>query len=114
METRRFRTSPDGMVRIERWTANEKRFSTQAATSVTLALRLLNYPGWRVQVDGVSAQAGADPETAQVLIALPAGAHRVEVQFSSTWDRIAGAMISAIFALLLVTYIFFTCARRKS
>jgi hypothetical protein len=114
VETRRFRTSPDGMVRIERWTANEKRFSTQAATSVTLALRLLNYPGWRVQVDGVSAQAGADPETAQVLIALPAGAHRVEVQFSSTWDRIAGAMISAIFALLLVTYIFFTCARRKS
>jgi len=114
VETRSFGPAADGTVRIERWTANEKRFSTQAAAPVTLALRLLDYPGWRVQVDGISAQPGAAPETAQMLIALPAGAHRIELQFNSTWDRIAGAMISVIFALLLVMYIFFTRAGRKS
>jgi 6-pyruvoyl-tetrahydropterin synthase related domain len=113
VETSRFRPAPDGTVRIERWTADEKRFTSESATPVTIALRLLNYPGWRVQVDGISAQPGAAPETAQMLIALPAGAHQVEVQFTSTWDRIAGAIISAIFAILLAAYMFFTRTPRK-
>jgi hypothetical protein len=65
-------------------------------------------------VDGKSVQPGAAPETAQMLVALPAGAHEVEVEFTSTWDRVAGAIISAIFAILLVAYIFFMRAPRKS
>ena len=114
VETRRFRPAADGAVRIERWTANEKRLTTESTTPVTLALRLLNYPGWRVQVDGQFTQPGAAPETAQMLIALPAGAHPVEVEFTSTWDRIAGAIISAIFAILLAAYVVFTRTPRKS
>ena len=114
METSAFEPAPDGTVRVVRWTANEKRFSTESARPVTLALRLLNYPGWRVQVDGTYAQAGAAPETSQMLVALPAGAHQVEVQFTSTWDRIAGAIISAVFAILLAAYMFFMRAPRKS
>jgi hypothetical protein len=113
LETSAFIPAPGGTVRVERWTANEKRLTTESATSVTLALRLLNYPGWHVQVDGKSAQPNAAPETAQMLVALPAGAHSVEVQFTSTSDRIAGAIISAIFAILLVTYMFFIRAPRK-
>jgi hypothetical protein len=109
-----FRPASDAVLRIERWTANEKRLSTQDVAPSTLALRLLNYPGWRVQVDGISAQTGAAPETAQMLVALPAGAHQVEVQFTSTWDRIAGAIISAIFAILLAAYMFFIRAPRTS
>ena len=93
---------------IERWAANEKRFTTENAVPITLALRLLNYPGWHMQLDGKSAQPGAAPETAQMLVALPAGAHQVQVQFTSTWDRIAGAIISAIFALMLAAYSFLT------
>jgi hypothetical protein len=112
-ETSRFRPAPDGTVRIERWTANEKRLSTQDGAPITLALRLLNYPGWHVQVDGISAQPGAAPETAQMLVALPAGGHQVEMQFTNTWDRIVGAIISVIFAILLAAYIFSTRAPRK-
>jgi hypothetical protein len=104
----------DNSVHIERWTANEKRFAPQEAGPRTLALRLLNYPGWRVQVDGKFISPGAAPETAQTLIALPAGAHQVEVQFTSTWDRVAGVMISAIFAILLVVYMFFIRTSRNS
>jgi hypothetical protein len=112
VNTKAFKPAPNGTVRIERWTADEKRFTSGSATSVTVALRLLNYPGWRVQVDGTSVQVGAAPETAQMLIALPAGAHQIEVQFTSTWDRIAGAIISTIFAILLLAYIFFMRAPR--
>jgi len=114
VETSAFKAAPDGTVRVERWTANEKRLTTASATPVTLALRLLDYPGWRAQVDGKSVQPGAAPETAQMLVALPAGAHEVEVEFTSTWDRITGAIISAIFAILLVAYTFFMRAPRKA
>jgi hypothetical protein len=109
-----FKPVPDSLVRIERWAANEKRFTTQQAAPTTLALRLLNYPGWRAKVDGETISPGAAPETAQMLVALPAGAHQVEVRFTNTWDRVAGGIISAIFAILLAAYIFLTRAPRKS
>ena len=100
----------DGGLHVERWYANEKRFSIESDAPLTLALRLLNYPGWNVQVDGKSIAPGAAPETAQMLVAVPAGTHRLEVTFTRTWDRTAGEIISAIFALLLIVYIFFTRA----
>jgi len=108
-----FKPAPDNIVHIERWTANEKRFATQEAGPTTLALRLLNYPGWIVQVDGKNILPSAAPETAQMLVALPTGAHQVEVQFTSTWDRIAGVIISAILAILLAAYLFLTRTPRK-
>jgi hypothetical protein len=49
-----------------------------------------------------------------MLVALPSGAHQVAVQFTSTWDRVAGAIVSAIFAVLLAAYVFLTRAPRKS
>jgi hypothetical protein len=109
-----FKPAPDASVQVVRWSANEKRFTTQAARPTTLAPRLLNYPGWKVQVDGEDVLPGAAPETAQMLVALSAGAHQVEVQFTSTWDRIAGAIISAIFAILVTAYTFFTRTERTS
>jgi hypothetical protein len=109
-----FKHAPDNTGRIESWTANEKRFATQDAAPTKVTLRLLNYPGWRVQVDGENIAPDAAPETAQVLVALPAGTHQVEVQFTSTWDRIAGAIISAIFAIVLAAYVFFSRAPHKS
>lgn len=109
-----FQPAPGNIVHIESWTANEKRFATQEAGPTALALRLLNYPGWTVQVDGKTISPGAAPETAQMLVALPAGAHQVEVRFTSTWDRITGAIISAIFGILLAAYMFLTRAPRKS
>jgi hypothetical protein len=113
-DTHVFKPAPDGSTQIERWTADDKRFATEDAAPKTFALRLLNYPGWKVQVDGKNISPGAAPETAQSLVALPAGAHRVHVQFTSTWDRIVGAIISAIFFALLVAYLLLTRAPRKS
>ena len=100
----------DAALHVERWSANEKRFSIESDASVTLALRLLNYPGWNVQVDGESIAPGAAPETAQMLVTVPAGAHQVDVTFTRTWDRAAGEIISAVFAILLIVYMFFTRA----
>jgi hypothetical protein len=112
-ETHLFKPAPENPVQVERWTANEKRFAAHEAAPTTLAVRLLNYPGWKVQVDGGTVSPDAAPETAQMLVAIAAGVHQVEVQFTSTWDRTAGAMISAIFAILLAAYMFFIRGSRK-
>ena len=113
-ETHRFKFAPDTTVEVERWSVNEKRFAMPDAAPTTLALRLLNYPGWKVQIDGKNILPGAVPETAQMLVAVPAGIHQVEVKFTSTWDRIAGGIISAMFAVLLAAYISYARAERTS
>jgi 6-pyruvoyl-tetrahydropterin synthase related domain len=113
-DTRALTPAPDGSVQIERWTAEDKRFSTQNAAPAILALRLLNYPGWEGRADFRNIAPRGAPETAQMLVFVPDGARRVVLQFTSTWDRIAGAIISAIFAALLVAYIFFTRVPHKS
>jgi hypothetical protein len=90
---------------MQRWSANQRWFSAQANAPVTLALRLLSYPGWQVQVDGNSNVPAEAPETAQMLVALPGGAHQVTVELRNTWDRTAGAYISLIFLIALLVFV---------
>jgi len=100
-------TAPVAQVnfRIQRWTANRRSFSAQASAPATLGLRLLDYPGWQVQVDGTSGRAMVAPDTAQMLTAVPAGVHDVNVEFRNTWDRTAGALISLTFTIALVIFL---------
>jgi len=91
--------------RVQRWIANRRVFSAQSSASATLGLRLLDYPGWQVQVDGTSGRAMAAPDTAQMFITVPAGVHDVNVEFRSTWDRTVGALISLIFAIAILVFL---------
>jgi hypothetical protein len=59
-----------------------------------------------VQIDGREIQAGAGPDTGQMLVTLPPGAHRVAVRFRRTWDRTAGIAISVLSTLGLVAFPF--------
>lgn len=101
-------------LRIRRWTANEKSFSAKSPAPVTLALRLLNYPAWRLKIDGQDVPAGATPQTAQMLVPLPAGVHQVDVKFARTWDRVAGNILSALFAIFLLALTFFARTDRAT
>lgn len=91
--------------RIQHWTATHRRFSAQASAPTTVALRLLTYPGWQVQVDGKIAAVATLPNTGEMLLALPAGSHEVDIEFRATWDRIAGAVISLISAIAFVLFV---------
>ncbi len=87
---------------IEQWSAEHKAFRADTEAPVTLALRLLAYPAWEVRVDGRKARFEAHPVTAQLLLPLGPGAHRVDVRFRRTWDRTAGGFISALTAVALL------------
>jgi hypothetical protein len=99
-------------IRVERWTAEEKVFTEEAAAPVTLAPRLLSYPAWNVLVDGKSTRFSAHQITGQFLLPLPSGKHHVEIRFRRTWDRAAGNAISALTAVTLLAYAWFFRRRR--
>ncbi len=100
----------NAQIRIDQWSAERKAFSAESAAPVTLALRLLDYPAWGVRVDGKEARVDSHPMTAQMLLPLPAGTHRVEIGLRRTPDRMVGGAISAITALVLLGF----AGRRRS
>ena len=64
-------------------------------------MRLFNYPAWRVEVNGQVVATGKRDGTGQMLIPVQAGENRVQIRFTRTWDRTAGAIISVVTALFL-------------
>jgi hypothetical protein len=97
-------------VQIEHWTPEREILSIESATPVELAPRLVNYPAWEARIDGRQATIGSLPETAQMVLPVPAGAHTIELSFRRTPDRAAGGAISILSALLLIA---FTRVRRS-
>lgn len=95
---------------VERWTAAEKRLHITALAPVRVALRVLNYPAWRVEVNGARVTPENNGDTAQMVVALPAGASEVSVEFGRTWDRTVGGVITIV-SILFAAAIF--PARRR-
>ncbi len=89
-------------IHIQQWNAEHKIITADSATPMRIAPRLLAYTAWEVKVDGQDAPYDALPETTQMIIPLPAGAHRIEIQFRRTWDRTTGAAISIATAVVLL------------
>jgi hypothetical protein len=85
---------------VDRWTAKEKILLVQSTQPAHLALRLLNYPAWQVEVNGNRIQPQHAEDTGQMIVAMPAGESRVTVRFARTPDRTVGATLSVLSFLL--------------
>ena len=83
-------------VRVERWSPEYKEVTVNTHDPFALGLRLLNYPAWRVKVNGavVTPQDGEDFN--QMLVPLKAGESHIQVRFRRTWDRSAGGALSLV------------------
>jgi hypothetical protein len=88
-------------IQVSEWKADSKLFTAEMSAPDNLALRLFNYPAWRVEVNGRPVESGTRESTGQMLVPVEAGANRVQITFVRTWDRKLGAWIS-LFAVLLV------------
>lgn len=89
-------TEPNGKIRIERWTAEEKELTVQSPHPLRLAIRLLNYPAWRVEVDGRVVASQNPEDTGQLVLPLSPGTHRISVRFGRTNDRTTGGILSLV------------------
>lgn len=93
---------PAGLrLHVEEWGPESRAVALNTPRAVTLALKLVSYPAWRVEVNGRPVTVESRPQTAQMLLALPPGSSRVAAHFTRTPDRTIGGAISAATALLL-------------
>jgi hypothetical protein len=88
-------------IRVERWDAESKLFTTDIDRSGQLVLRLFNYPAWRVEVNGREVSTATRDVTGQMLIPVQAGENRVQITFIRTSDRTVGGIVSALAVLTL-------------
>ena len=86
---------PSAIVSVVRWTAEEKVLRVKAHGPLRLALRLINYPAWRVEVNGREIVPERADDYDQMIVPLGAGESRVQVHFTRTQDRTLGGVITA-------------------
>ncbi len=94
--------TPKADVQILQWTAEEKDLQVSSDKPVRVALRLLNFPTWRVEVNGVAVQPERTQEFNQMVVRVPAGSSFLRVHFGRTFDRTLGGTLSAVSFLALL------------
>ncbi len=87
---------------VDLWTPERKVIYVNSPESLSVNLKLLAYPSWRVKVNGIAVNLEADENTGQVRLRLPAGKSRTEIAFVRTWDRTAGIAISFASVIAIV------------
>jgi hypothetical protein len=91
-------TSPQ--VIVERWTPERKIvLVVQSPQATRLALRVLDYPAWRVEVNGSKIEAERAEDYGQMVIPLPPGTALVTARFTRTPDRSISGILSILSAL---------------
>src|SRR4029077_13901467 len=99
---------------VERWTPERKIVRVESTQAARLALRLLNYPAWQVQVNGSRVQPAAADDSGQMIVPIPAGQSRISARFTRTRDRTLGAIISIVSLLVGVLLFVWGSRNRKS
>jgi hypothetical protein len=94
--------APDAEIHIERWTAEERKVQVKSKEPVRIALRLLDYPAWRVEVNGKVVTPERAESTGQVVLVLFPGTEHITAKFVRTPDRILGNAISLLGLLALL------------
>ncbi len=93
---------PKAEIHIERWTAEERNLRVNSNEPVRVALRLLDYPAWRVEVNGKAVTPQHAETNGEMVLSLSAGRERITVRLVRTPDRKLGVAISMIAMLTLL------------
>ena len=94
-------SSDRGQITVRVWTAERRLLEAQTQKPERLALRLLDYPAWRVTVNGEPVQLGHLHGVRAIVVPLPAGHSVVRATFTRTMDRTIGGLVSAASLLIL-------------
>lgn len=96
------KSAPTAEIQMERWSAEEREFRVTSSKPLRLGMRLLNYPAWRVEVNGKAVSPQTAETTAQMILRVPAGTQRIRMKFVRTPDRTLGGAISAGAGMMLL------------
>jgi hypothetical protein len=93
-------------IQVVEWSTERKRLEVNVPDKSRITLRVLNYPAWRVEVNGRRIDPQRAEEVNEMVVPVPPGTSVVQVRFTRTWDRTAGGLIS-MFTLLWLTVLWF-------
>ena len=93
--------APRAKIQMVRWTAEEREMKVTSPEPVRLAIRLLDYPAWRIEVNGRPTPPELAEGTTQIVLPLPSGAVKVKIRFARTLDRQLGGLVSGLSLLAL-------------
>jgi flagellar biosynthesis protein FliP len=105
--------APKAEVRIARWTAEEREMTVTSRQPLRLAVRLLYYPAWRVEVNRRPVTPEFPEGTEQIIVPLPAGTERIRIEFARTSDRTLGGAISAGTGIIFLVLLFLGQSSRQ-
>jgi hypothetical protein len=86
--------APRAEVRVLQWNAEVRELQVSSQKPVRVALRLLDYPAWQVEVNGKVTTPQHAEISSQIMLQLPAGTQHITVKFVRTPDRILGIFVS--------------------
>jgi hypothetical protein len=89
-------------IHIERWTAEERSLRVASSEPLRVGLRLLDYPAWRLEVNGKGVTPQHAETNGEMILSLPAGTAGITARFGRTPDRKLGNVISVIALLTLL------------
>jgi hypothetical protein len=92
---------PAARVDIQVWRSEFRKLRVNSPKPVRLALRLLNYPAWRVTVNGKVVRPQRRDDYNEMVVPLEAGTSEVVIRFARTRDRTAGDALSLVSLLCL-------------
>jgi hypothetical protein len=92
------------------WNAAQKEFTADLSAPDNLVLHLFNYPAWQTEVNGREVQTNTQSDTGQMLVPVEAGANRIHIVFTRTWDRKVGGWISIGTIACVIAFV----SRRKT
>ncbi|MDQ1591055.1 MAG: hypothetical protein QOG71_1682 [Pyrinomonadaceae bacterium] len=99
----------ESVARVTEYEPNRLVVETRAPRATVLVLSEINYPGWEATVDGAAARIHLTDFLLRG-VALPAGAHRVEMRYRAPAAR-HGAIISVLSLLALGALLFCSVGR---
>ncbi len=79
-----------------------QKVQLDAPESFTARFNVFYFPGWTAVVDGTPVEVKPETGTGLVLVPVPAGQHTVFLQFTDTWPRTLGWLISGLALLVTV------------
>jgi len=91
---------PRAQVQVRTWTTERKDIHVDTQASTRVALRLLNYPAWQVEVNGRQIVPERMDDVNQMVIPVDPGSSDIRVRFVRTPDRTVGMLLSLLSALL--------------
>jgi hypothetical protein len=93
---------PQAHIQVPHWSTEQRQVLVDSPTEARVALRVLNYPAWRVQVNGTQVQPERMDDINQMVVPVPAGTSDIRIAYTRTTDRKLGDAISAASVLFAV------------